>query len=178
MKKSLTTFLIIAAASLALGFRQAPPAGWSRFTSEEGRFSVSMPGPDAPKDQPTTKTDPKFGSYTTHLLMKKGDKGLFLAGWVDYAPGVQVNVQGELAANRDNFIKGVKARLLSERPVTLDGHPGIEFTAESDQASFRSRVYVVGQRPYQLIAVTFKGFDDSASVNHFFSSFQLKRTDK
>ena len=177
MKKSPTLILVAAAALLSLAF-QTPPAGWLKFTSEEGRFSVLMPGPDAPKDQTATQTDPKVGSYTVHLFTKKAEKGFFMAGWVDYAPTVNLDVQGEINANRDNFLKGVKARLTSERPVTLDGHPGLEFTAESDQAVFKSRVYVVGKRPYQLIAITYKGFDDAENVNAFLSSFQLKRENR
>jgi len=177
MKKS-PILILAAAALLSLAF-QTTPDGWLKLTSDEGRFSILMPGPDAPKDMAQTKTDPKMGTYTVHLFARKADKGFFMAGWVDYAPTVNLDVQGEINANRDNFLKGVKARLTSERAVKLDGlHPGIEFTAESDQASFKSRVYIVGKRPYQLIAVTFKGFDDAANVNAFFSSFQLKRSDR
>jgi hypothetical protein len=176
MKKSPALILVVAAV-LGLGFQTAP-AGWLKFTSDEGRFSVLMPGPDAPRDQAVTKTDPKVGAYTAHLFAKKAEKGLFVAVWVDYAPSVNLDVQGEINANRDNFLKGVKARLTSERAITLDGHRGLEFTAESDQAVFKSRVYVVGKRPYQLIAVTYKGFDDAEHVNAFFSSFQLRRDDR
>lgn len=177
MKKSPALLALFAAALLSLGF-QTPPAGWLKLTSEEGRFSVLMPGPDAPKDQSATKTDPRLGPYTVHLFTKRAEKGVFMAGWVDYAPTLNLDVQAEINANRDNFLKGVKARLTSERAVRLDGHPGLEFTAESDQAMFKSRVYVVGKRPYQLIAVTFKGLDDAANVDAFFSSFQLKRDNR
>ena len=177
MKKSPALILVAAAALLSLGF-QTPPAGWLRFTSEEGGFSVLMPGPDAPRDRPATKTDPRLGASTVHRFTKKAEKGFFVAVWVDYAPTANLDVRGEINANRDNFLKGVKARLTSERPVALDGHPGLEFTAESNQAVFKSRVYVVGKRAYHLTAVTYKGFDDSANVDAFFSSFQLRRDDR
>ncbi len=86
---------------------------------------------------------------------------------------MRLNVQGELAANRDNFIKGVKATLVAEKPIKLGVHPGIEFSAESPQATFLARVYVVGPRPYMLAAVTLKGKDDGPNINKFFSSFTL-----
>ncbi|HEX3559246.1 MAG TPA: hypothetical protein VHU19_08575 [Pyrinomonadaceae bacterium] len=134
-----------------------------------------MPGPDAPKDDADTKTDSKLGQYTTHLFLQKTDKGLFMAGWVDYAPSVRLDVPGELAANRDNFVKGLNARVTSEHPITLGDSPGIEFIAESADATFKSRVYVVGQRPYMIIAATFNGMDDAANVERFLASFQVKR---
>jgi hypothetical protein len=173
MKNFLALIVVVAASVPSFGFQNAA-GDWIKFTSDAGRFSVLMPGPGDPKDESETKTDPRLGSYTTHLFLQKTDKGLFMAGWADYAPTVRLDVQGELAANRDNFTKGVEARVTSERPVTLGDSPGIEFTAESAQATFKSRVYVVGQRPYMVVAATLKGLEDSANVERFLSSFQVK----
>jgi hypothetical protein len=172
--KNIIALIIIAAASLPSPAFQRAAGEWITFTSEAGRFSVLMPGPGEPRDESETKTNPKLGTYTTHLFLQKTDKGLFMAGWADYAPEVRLDVQGEMAANRDNFAKGVQARVTSERPIALGDSPGIEFTAESEQATFKSRVYVVGQRPYMVIAATLKGLEDSANVERFLASFQLK----
>lgn len=172
--KNIIALIIIAAASLPSPAFQKAAGEWVNFTSEAGHFSVLMPGPGEPKDEAETKTDPKLGPYTTHLFGQKTDKGLFLAGWADYAPDVRLDVQGEMAANRDNFVKGVQARLTSEHAITLGDSPGIEFTAESEQATFKSRVYVVGQRPYMVIAATFKGLEDAANVERFLASFQVR----
>lgn len=146
------------------------PGSWVRLNSEEGRFSVLLP--ELAKDQVETKSSP-HGPYTTHLFMAKTSRGIFLVGWVDYAPGFNFSVQSELEANRDNFVKGLKATLLSNRNITMDGHPGLEFTAETSDVAFISRVYVVGRRPYQLIAGTYKGQDDADNVGRFFDSFQI-----
>ena len=98
---------------------------------------------------------------------------IFIVGWVDYDPKFNFDVQKELEANRDNFIKGVKAKLLTTTKASYGTNPGIEFTAESEQAFFRSWVYVVGRRPYQLIAVSPKGATSSPNVARFHSSFTL-----
>ena len=176
--KNIFAFIIVVAASLPTPGLQAAAGDWIKFTSDAGRFSVLMPGPEAPKDDAATKTDPKLGPYTTHLFLQKSDKGLFLAGWVDYAPSVRLDVPGELAANRDNFVKGLNAKVTSEHPVTLGDSPGIEFIAESADAIFKSRVYVVGPRPYMIVAATFKGQDDAANVERFLASFQVKTPGK
>ena len=154
----------------------APPptantGGWVRMNSDEGRFSVLLP--ELAKDQSET-TQSANGPYTTHLFISKTTKGLFLVGWVDYDPNFNFGVQSELEANRDNFVKGVKATLTNTSKISFNGHPGLEFTAETAEVIFKSRVYIIGRRPYQLIAGTYKGQDDSLNVSRFFESFQVR----
>jgi len=101
-------------------------------------------------------------------------KGVFLVGWVDYDPSFNFSVQSELEANRDNFVKGVKATLLNTSRIALDGNPGLEFTADTQHMFYKSRVYIIGRRPLLLIAGTNSGMDDGPNVARFFSSFQIK----
>jgi hypothetical protein len=146
------------------------PTGWVTFNSEPGRFSVLMP--EIPPDKSET-VQSEHGPYTTHLFVVR-EKSVFLIGWVDYDPGFNFNPTSELDANRDNFIKGVKATLINSRSLTLDGYQALEFTAETTDTIFKSRVYMVGRRPYQLVAGTAKGLDDSRNVNSFFDSFKVR----
>jgi hypothetical protein len=75
--------------------------------------------------------------------------------------------------NRDNFVKGLNATLLTTKFVTIDGYSALEFTAELPQRIFRSRVYMVGRRPYQIVIGSPKGVDDSANIERFFNSFKV-----
>ena len=144
--------------------------GWVSFNSEDGRFSVLMP--ETPTDK-TETVDSAHGPYTTHLFIVRDTTSVYLIGWVDYDPSFNFNRQAELEANRDNFVKGINARLVSTRPTMIDGYSAIEFTAETDDRTFKSRVYMVGRRPYQIVIGSPKGQDDSASVNRFFNSFKV-----
>lgn len=152
---------------------------WIRFTSQQGQFSVLMPGPNVPKDEGKTETDaknPAASPFTSHLFTQTSENGvIYLLGWVDYPPGFKPNAQAEIAANRDNFLKGIEAKLGFERAIALGGNPGIEFTAARDKDGMAviSRVYMVGARPYMLAAVTPKGKDDSKNIERFFASFTL-----
>ena len=144
---------------------------WVTFSSAPGRFSILVP------ETPTDKTDTvpsEHGPYTTHLFVVKAAKSVFLIGWVDYDPSFNFNPHSELDANRDNFIKGLGATLINSRAVTVDGYQCLEFDAETADTLYRSRVYIVGRRPYQLVAGTVKGQDDSLNVNRFFDSFKVK----
>jgi len=147
----------------------APP-GWVRFISEEGGFSILMPG--TPKE--TTETSPSdHGPYTTHIVTLRQDPNVFMVGWVDYDPSFNFNRLAELEANRDNFVDGVKATLLETRSATLYGYQGIEFTAENANRVFKSRVVVVGRRPYQIVIGSPREMDDSVSIKRFFDSFKV-----
>src|SRR5262245_5856605 len=85
-------------------------SGWVRFTSDQGYFSVLMP--EIPEDK--TETTPSSpGPYTTHLFIVKDETSVYLIGWVDYDPKFNFNRQAELEANRDNFVKGIQAKLIS-----------------------------------------------------------------
>lgn len=149
----------------------ANPEGWVTFNSAPGRFSVLMP--EIPTDKTeTVPSDP--GPYTTHLFIVRGGKSVYLLGWVDYDPNFNFNPTRELDMNRENFIKGVNATLINNRNVTLDGYQAIEFTAETADTVFKSRVYMVGRRPYQLVVGTAKGLDDSSNANRFFESFKVR----
>jgi hypothetical protein len=146
------------------------PNPWAKFTSEEGRFSVFIPG--TPKDQVQT-TPSEFGPYTTRLYTLRHPRHVFLIGYVDYDPSFKFDRQAELAANRDQFVKNLRATLVNSRNVTIDGYSALEFTAETPERIFKSRVYIVGRRPYLIVIGSPKGVDDSPALNRFFNSFKI-----
>ena len=145
-------------------------SGWIKFTSDEGHFSALMP--EMPQDK-TETVDSAHGPYTTHLFIVRDATSVYLIGWVDYDPSFNFNRQAEVEANRDNFVKGISAKLISTRPTVINGYSGLEFTAETADRVFKSRVLLVGRRPYQIVIGSPKGMDDTALVNRFFNSFKV-----
>jgi hypothetical protein len=145
---------------------------WIRWAPEGSGFALMLPG--KPEGE-IIKKDQFSGSLYT-LVAKDGTtpRAIYLVGWGEYAPSVKFETQAELEANRDNFVKAVPGmRLLGTQKITLDGRPGIEFTGDSERASLVSRVYVVGNRVYQLAVMVFKGIDETTNVNKFFDSFAI-----
>jgi hypothetical protein len=143
---------------------------WVAFTSDNGRFSVLMPGTPTESEETVQSA---HGPYTTHLYILRNKENVYLIGWVDYDPSFNFNRQVELEMNRDNFVKGVKATLLTSSPGKVNGYNTIDFSAETPERTFKSRVYMVGRRPYQLVIGSPKGVDDSVNVSRFFSSFKV-----
>jgi len=146
-------------------------SGWVKFNSDDGHFSVLMP--ETPTDK-TETTDSAHGPYTTHLFIVKDTTSVYLIGYVDYDPSFNFNRQAELEANRDNFVKGISGTLLTTHPAKIDGYDALEFTAEQGDRIFRSRVFMVGRRPYQIVIGSPKGMDDSAIASRFFNSFKVR----
>ena len=177
MKRFWFAGVLIIAAFLTLNAQEhsrqpsvQPGDTWVRFNSPIGRFTVMLPQNPTEKSE-TVRSD--VGPYTTHLFSVRSVKTVYLVGWVDYAPGFNFGTQSELNANRDNFVKAIKATLVTSSNARFDGYQSLEFTAETTDTIYRSRVYIVGRRPYQLIAGTLKGTDDSTNVTRFFDSFKI-----
>lgn len=143
---------------------------WSTFTSAAGRFSVLMPG------KPTDKTETvqtEHGPYTSHVVALRDTKNTFLIGWVDYHPSFNFHRQVELEMNRDVFVSDLKAKLVYTRDMVIDGYQAIEFTAETADKVYTSRIYMVGRRPYQIAIGSPKGENDSVAVDRFLNSFKI-----
>jgi hypothetical protein len=176
MKRFLAAFLVMLTGTLTLRAQEHNTDSWVTFTSDTGNFSVLLP--EIPTDKVST-TQSDHGPYTTHLYEVRSAKSIFLVGWVDYDPSFNFDLQKELDANRDNFVNGMKEggtaiTLVSTVKITLNGNPGIEFIAETPETVYKSRVYIVERRPYQIIVGTSKFQDDAADVGRFLNSFAIK----
>jgi hypothetical protein len=150
--------------------KSAPSEPWTTFNSEVGRFSILMP---TTPTESIKNTESEHGPYTSYTYIAKG-QSVYAIGWVDYDPNFNFNRTAELEANRDTLIKGLNGTLVSTKTATLDGYQALEFTAETADQNLKSRVYMVGRRPYQLLTITRKGLDDSSNTDHFFASFKLR----
>ncbi|HSQ24596.1 MAG TPA: hypothetical protein VLN44_09300 [Pyrinomonadaceae bacterium] len=154
-----------------LGFVQAASGSqsdWIKVAPVGGGFSVMMPA--------KPEEDVRLGDdFSAHLFTVTTDNALYTVAYGDYAPSVRFNVDDELAANRDNFLKRLNAGLISTKQLMIEGRKGIEFTGENDQASFKSRVFIFGIRFYQIAVAVFKGSEDTANSNRFFASFEFAK---
>jgi hypothetical protein len=156
---SILVFLLLWSAPHA-----AQTGEWIKLAPPGGGFSVMMP--IKPNESMETKEN-----YTVHSYGAATANTIFIAVYVDYAPSVKLNDAAELVANRDNFLKGLNARLISSKEIKLDGRSGLEFIAEDDRRSYKSRVYILGNRVHQIATAVFKDSDDTEKVDRFFASF-------
>jgi hypothetical protein len=164
--KSATIFILI----WALAASAFQTGEWIKVSPAGAGFSVLMPA--KPEEEIKSSDD-----FTSHLFSITTDKVIYLAGYGEYAPSIKLSADAELTLNRDRFLRGLNANLLASRQITLDGHPGLEFTGESEQASFKSRVYLSGNRVYQVAVAVLSGKTDHENVDRFFASFAFANSE-
>lgn len=160
--------LIVSAALVCEALAQeAKP--WAKFSSTEGRFSVLMPA--SPLREEQTK-EARGAKVVMRFFTAGSEQGVFIVAYADYKMGA---VKQELDANRDSFLRGMKATLVSESDIKLQENPGREIIAERDRLSIRSRIYLVGNRYYQVVAITPATLPGNLEAHKFFASFELTR---
>src|SRR6184192_3580004 len=137
---------------------------WVKVAPLDGGFSILMP------IRPTEAVETKE-QFTIHSFVAATGTTLIIAVYLDYAPSMKMNGAGELAANRDSFLKGVNAQLISSKEIKLDGRAGLEFTGEDERRLYKSRVYIFGNRVHQIASVILKSDEDTENVDRFFASF-------
>jgi hypothetical protein len=168
LRRLLALSLVIFACNIAQAAGQT--IEWAKFSSPEGRFSIQLPGrPVLDEQSKNTST----GIVVMHFFTARSEGGVFVVAYADYAIS---DTKAELDANRDSFLKGMKATLVSESDIKLEGNPGREIKATRDQLSIRSRIYLVGKRYYQAIAITPATLPGDVEADRFLTSFQLSST--
>ena len=142
---------------------------WITFNSPEGKFSALLP------TKPSTQTDTSNGYpyYTTNLFISRTNTDFFVIGWVDYETSYKFDAQKELEANRDNFIKGINGTLVSTNNTKFNGYQAVEFVTQSGSLYWTSKVFLVGRRPYQLLAGSTTG-KAPENLERFYNSFSIK----
>lgn len=167
VKRTAAFVLLFCLAQVAEGFQTGE---WIKIAPVGGGFSAMMPV--KPEEEVRPGDD-----FTAHLFSATTDNALYTVAYGDYAPSVHFNVDEELTANRDNFLKGLDANLKTTKPLTMDGRKGLEFTGENAQASFKSRVFIFGTRFYQIAVAVFRGKEDTENSNRFFASFEFTKAE-
>jgi hypothetical protein len=148
------------------------PNKWDEYTSEQGRFRIRFPG------KPTEELSP----VDVHFLSYSG----LLDYRVSYVDESELN---DDLSSAKRYLQETKSatleltrisgeRIVRERSVTVDGHPGYFSHVESATGWICSQEIVVGKRVYTIIV---EGRKNVLAGNHrvekvalgFINSFKL-----
>lgn len=138
---------------------------WEEFISEEGRFSVLLPG--VPKEV-VREIDSPYGKSQGHYfnLQTFADFGF---AYTQFPVTVEATDAAKklLDRARDGLVAGLKGKLLEDKEISLDGHPGRFIRAElASGETYRHKVFVVGSRSYQAVFISMDKDATSAARNH------------
>ena len=145
------------------------------FTSKEGKFSVTLPS--KPKEQ-SNKIPTDAGEVDAHMFLVDLKDRAYLVSYNDYKAGsVGANTEKVLGGVVDGSARGVKGKLVKDEKITLGEkkYPGHDITIElpGNQGFYRAKVYLVGDRLYQVVALGPDEFIKSKPVEEYFKSFKL-----
>lgn len=124
-------------------------AEWQKTDVPEFGFSAMFPA--APKREQNTDHGVQLTSY---VAIADGALCIVMHGLYPYT----VNPDVEIPASRDNFVKGVSAKLLSEKPLEFPRGSkklrALEFDAKGAMYTFRSILIIEGAHVYQIAGGT------------------------
>jgi hypothetical protein len=148
---------------------------WTEYTSLEGGFLVSFPG--APTELARTLSTEGAGDIEAHICIVKHEHSAYGIMYADYPESYieQLETEHLFDIGLEGAVAGSNATLLSESTISLDGHPGREVKAKLSEGGLvvRTRMYLVGNRLYQVIATVPEDQVLSSNVDVFLNSFAL-----
>ncbi len=151
---------------------------WEEFESGEGAFMVTMPG--TPSVQTSVLNTPA-GALDLHLFSGEVNRIRYVVGYCDYPERVArfVNNERLLEDVREGTLSAARGTLIGEAPVSLGTHPGKEIRMKLPDSlmegggGYRSRLFVVGPRLYQIAVSAPDDRAFTAEADSFFNSFRL-----
>jgi hypothetical protein len=173
MRKPIATFIVFL--GCVLGVSAQGNNEWIKYTSTEGRYSVSVPQePKVSNHETVASTGEKVPQY---LASSPDGNGILMVGYFDI---------GEMTFSfdkaRDGMLTAMSATLMGEETISLGSSPGrsLKLLAKaSDVQEFidRVRFFEVGKRVYVLQCIFPKLEESPAIVEKcakFFDSFKLE----
>ena len=159
----------------------ATKAPKAMYTSTEGNYRVLLPA------NPTEKTSNQTFSgitLTQHMTMGGPANKLELGViWVEQPTNSPANPLSKLGDRLDGaatqMVTNFRGTELSRNNISLDGHPGREVrfqvpaTGKRSKLLGRIRLYSIGDRFYEVIAISAESLADPEASKEFFDSFVL-----
>lgn len=144
------------------------------YRTPSGGFQVRFPDGKAPEVEDKTITG--GGSAVRLFKVQYGTSG-YIVTYDDFAKTAGRTPQQILDGAREGVVETTGGTIDSERPLTLDGHPGLDLAVTATTSGItmrqRVRVFLVGGRLYQLIVVAPTWSGATVVEQEFFDSFKL-----
>jgi hypothetical protein len=165
--KSVSFTFLLCLFSVQFAFAQ-----WKEYRPQGGRCLVSVPKtPEySLKDVPSD-----VGTLKMHQFMMDYGDYAFLFTYTDYPTTLTESKSAENIL--EDVVKGSTGdgQLIKKTDLEIEDHPGKEYIAKKTDFTLKGRIFLVGQRLYQLITVYPPNRADelSSDVEDFLRSFRL-----
>lgn len=171
------TMRLLRSGALALAVVAITLAGCSRedtVTSEDGGFKATFPV----KAQATSMPVKTGGiEVTMNMVAAEKNGASFVVSYVDYPKGTLAQKSTDQAFKDiiEGTVGNIQGTLRSAEPITLGGTPGREVLIDvpEQNVAVHERIFLVGDRLYQVMYGGPKGTESSGDALTFMDSFKL-----
>ncbi len=161
-----------AAAKASSDTTTAPVSG-DRFNSEDGKFKVHFEG----KPNITSEKVPTaVGDIEVHMfLYEKSATEIYLVGYSDYPSELikKSNAAEVIKGAQGGVVEKLKAKITEEKKISVGGNDGIWFRANSDQYYITYKLFLSGNRLYQIGMIRDGSHVSDEAVKSFMDTFEL-----
>ena len=168
---------LVAAVALlvsACSFLNAQEPTWKEFRSNEGGFSVLMPGTPTPNKVTVNTTSGVEEANMFSLSEESLDEYIVAYSKYPKTDSKEVSTGKLFDKARDGILLVQQGKLLNEAAITLDGFSGRSIAVERpDGVITTARFYVVGDRFYQLSVNAKTNEREPEAPKRFLDSFKL-----
>lgn len=169
----------LAAVAAACAPPSADTARWQAVSPEGAKFSVQMPG--VPRRDHDVGTNPNGAVETNVYTYDKPEGGFYsvVDSTLPSRPSSDQEAAAVLDSACDRVVGSASARQTERQVIFISGNAGRQVTAEVPEsavaggAALRARVYLVGTKLYEVIAVVPKAEADAAA--RFLDSFEVNQ---
>ena len=144
---------------------------WKEYSYESDGFAVSAPAEPVlnKQSQSTAAGNVEVHNYAIEL---GNNSGVMISS--TQFPTAQGDPKTMVQAAKNGAVNTMNAKITSEKEITLDGNPGVQFDAENANFHVHSRMYVVKGRLLTLLAVAPADGKIPPTADRVFDSFKLK----
>lgn len=165
---------LLVASLITIGIPPVIFAQATKVTSAAGRYTAAFPAiAERKADPPQTENGL---TYSTEVYTALLQNQMFSTVFTTYSGGT-INTDKELQANVDNFVKGVSATLLTNKPTAYTtpwiNIRGTEFTCETAELTFHGKFFVEGNDVWGILYGARKEAASEAAKDQFFRSLEI-----
>lgn len=153
---------------------------WQELKAPEGGFRILMRADPLVERR---EVETPIGKITGHWYSTEQRNSVFGVGYADYPVQFVSNAPPRelFTLARESWLKRIDGKLQGDgTEIRLDGHPGMEFIASGKfngrDAYLRGRLYLVGNRLFQVVVFGDKATLPLSDINQFMGSFKLTPT--
>jgi hypothetical protein len=169
MKKGLL-FLAVTAVIVLGSFRYIPD--WVKYTSPEGKYTISFPGKPIESVENDTNTDKTI--FQLHMAAYEvSDSEVYMSSYIDahtFFPADK-SLKQILEDSRDGAANSLNATNVVTTATNLGENPFIEFLFTSAEFKGKDRIYVINKFQYSVLMIVSLN-KDLTNADKFITSFK------